>query len=301
MGDVGAAIRDGESAVAYADRSGDAFQRMAKRAGLRRRPESDGPAAEAEARFVEAEAMQARQQPKSPLLYSLQGFAIAICCWPKRNAPLGGGLVVDMRRWQLGSLSTPAGALAGRSRSARRERSSGCRRTLRATSHIAVDHLTLARAALYETILRGEPPAGVQVKEAVDFLRRAGVQDYLPRGLLTRALWRAASGDFDGAREDLDEAFEIAERGPMRLHLADIHLHRARLFGLIANRPANTPGSRRATISTRRASSSMTAATAGGARSSKTPRRRGSASMRPPRRTPRPERRRGFPARGRSN
>jgi hypothetical protein len=32
------------------------------------------------------------------------------------------------------------------------------------------------------------------------------------------------------AQSDLDESWEIAERGPMRLHLADIHLHRARLF-----------------------------------------------------------------------
>ena len=29
----------------------------------------------------------------------------------------------------------------------------------------------------------------------------------------------------------MDEAWEIAERGPMRLFLADIHLYRARLFG----------------------------------------------------------------------
>lgn len=28
----------------------------------------------------------------------------------------------------------------------------------------------------------------------------------------------------------MDEAWQIAERGPMRLHMADIHLHRARLF-----------------------------------------------------------------------
>ncbi|MBI4324305.1 MAG: hypothetical protein HY674_03490 [Chloroflexi bacterium] len=32
------------------------------------------------------------------------------------------------------------------------------------------------------------------------------------------------------ARADLDEAWQIAERGPKRLHLADLHLHRARLF-----------------------------------------------------------------------
>jgi len=36
-------------------------------------------------------------------------------------------------------------------------------------------------------------------------------------------------GQSDLARGDLDEAQQIAERGRMRLHLADIHLHRARL------------------------------------------------------------------------
>ena len=75
----------------------------------------------------------------------------------------------------------------------------------------------------------------------MDFLRRSGNQDDLPLGLLTRALFRATTDAFDGAREDLDEAFEIAERGPMRLHLADIHLHRARLFGRLANRPGKYP------------------------------------------------------------
>ena len=39
-----------------------------------------------------------------------------------------------------------------------------------------------------------------------------------------------SAGEALGAQADLDEAWDIAERGPMRLHLADIHLHRARLF-----------------------------------------------------------------------
>jgi hypothetical protein len=34
----------------------------------------------------------------------------------------------------------------------------------------------------------------------------------------------------DSAQADLDEAWDIASRGPMRLHMADIHLYRARLF-----------------------------------------------------------------------
>jgi hypothetical protein len=78
----------------------------------------------------------------------------------------------------------------------------------------------------------------------VDGLRAAGQQDELARGLLTRA-WcsfaeaaehrrrgedaKAAECEAS-AKADLDEAQDIAERGSMRLHLADIHLHRARLF-----------------------------------------------------------------------
>jgi hypothetical protein len=34
----------------------------------------------------------------------------------------------------------------------------------------------------------------------------------------------------EAARADLNNAWQIAERGPMWLHMADIHLHRARLF-----------------------------------------------------------------------
>ncbi|MEN6429159.1 MAG: hypothetical protein ABFE13_27745 [Phycisphaerales bacterium] len=62
-------------------------------------------------------------------------------------------------------------------------------------------------------------------------LRRGGSQDFIPRGLLTRVWLRFLEGDTEGAWADLDEAWEIAERGPMRLHMADIHLYRARLFG----------------------------------------------------------------------
>jgi hypothetical protein len=56
----------------------------------------------------------------------------------------------------------------------------------------------------------------------------------IPLALLTRAWLRSLTGARTGpesAQSDLDEAWEIAERGSMRLHMADIHLHRARLFG----------------------------------------------------------------------
>jgi hypothetical protein len=122
----------------------------------------------------------------------------------------------------------------------------------------ALDHLTLGRAALYAAILEScrsrreeaqtsaadrqslltsaptVAPARRELDAAVSGLRRAGTQHNLPWGLLTRAWLRSLTGALTGpesAQSDLDEAWEIAERGPMPLFLADIHLHRARLFG----------------------------------------------------------------------
>ena len=65
---------DAEQSVTYADRSGDAFQRMALRTTHADALHQAGRRAEAEARFREAEEMQAESQPDYPLLYSLQGF-----------------------------------------------------------------------------------------------------------------------------------------------------------------------------------------------------------------------------------
>jgi hypothetical protein len=65
---------------------------------------------------------------------------------------------------------------------------------------------------------------------AVKGLRASGQIHVLPHGLLTSAWLRYLSGDQQGSREDLDEAWEIAERGPMPLFQADIQLYRARLF-----------------------------------------------------------------------
>jgi hypothetical protein len=72
-----------------------------------------------------------------------------------------------------------------------------------------------------------------ELDAAVAGLRRAGAVEFLVRGLLTRAWLRFLTGARTGpgsAEEDLNEAWEIAERGSMKLFLADIHLHRARLF-----------------------------------------------------------------------
>jgi hypothetical protein len=99
----------------------------------------------------------------------------------------------------------------------------------------SLDHLTLGRAALYAAILENSAVRNAQseIDAAVSGLGRAGMQQYLPRGLLSRAWLRSLTGartGLESAQSDLAEAWEIAERGPMKLFLADIHLYRARLF-----------------------------------------------------------------------
>jgi hypothetical protein len=104
---------------------------------------------------------------------------------------------------------------------------------------IAWDRLTLGRASLYRALVCKSQGANLQPQikvagdhliAAVDAIRRAGQMDELPRGLIPRAWLRWLEGDETGGRRDLDEAWEIAERGPMRLHMADIQFTHARLF-----------------------------------------------------------------------
>jgi hypothetical protein len=209
--------------VEYADKSGDASQRMGKRARFADARHHAGNRSAALALFREAEAIQAERQPAYPLLLSLPGFWYCdlLLADAERVAWLG---VADAR-------------LADASRSVV-DRATETLQWVTAQGwllDIALDHLTLGRAKLCLAIL---DPAEVRVRSAardrmnaaVDGLHASGDQSCAPRGLLSRAWLRALDGDLGGARADLDEAWEIAERGSMRLFMADVHLYRARLF-----------------------------------------------------------------------
>ncbi len=220
LGDVAGGIRDAEQSVAFADRSGDAFEQMADRTALADALHQAGRQDEALARFLEAEAMQADDQPQYPLLYSLAGLRYCDLLLAGAERAAGGGPEVRGAREACGEVERRA-----RKMFAWRVHSDSL-------LDIALDHLTLGRAQLYRAILEGPgPDAGKpEIDQAVDGLRRAGRIDHLPRGLLTRAWLLSTLGDPDATRADLAEAQEIAERGPMPLHLADVHLYRARLF-----------------------------------------------------------------------
>jgi class 3 adenylate cyclase len=250
LGEVAGAVRDAEQSVTYADRSGDAFQRMGKRTTHADALHQAGCRAEAETRFREAEQMQAESQPYYPLLYTLQGFRYCdlILATPEHAAwqivlecgdlsPLLGGQTSQANA-ESGDESPHSTALSAVNQRAAQTLKWTQQAREASLLDIALDHLTLGRAALYAAILASSDfqlltHDPFHVDTAVDGLRRSGNMDDLPRGLLTRAWLRFLTDARTGsgsAQEDLDEAWEIAERGPMRLFMADIHLDRARLF-----------------------------------------------------------------------
>jgi len=238
LGKVSEAMEDAEQSVTYADRSGDADQRFMRRTTHADALHQAGRQAEAESRFREAEQMQAERQTDYPLLYSLRGFLYCdlLLAAPERAA------------WQHFLSLNPQPSTLNSAVSCCLSVSQRAAQTLKWAEEFAgaplldfaLYHLTLGRAALYQAIL-GKAESKKQKMEkakseldaAVDGLRRARQQDHIPRGLLARAWLRFlmdARTVPESAQEDLDEAWEIAERGPMKLFLADIHLHRARLF-----------------------------------------------------------------------
>ena len=224
LGRVADSVADGERSVEFADRTGNASQRMINLTTHADALHQADRYEEALALFLEAEALQAEDQPEYPRLYSLRGFhycdlllaEVEIACSTASWRPAG----EDHLKAVLQTVSERA------------------RQTLEwVTGRLgildeALDHLSLARVNLYRAILFHSPLAAClsQLGEAVDGLRAAGQMHYLTFGLLTRAWARFAEGDEVGCREDLDEAWEIAERGPMKLYMADIQLYRARFF-----------------------------------------------------------------------
>ncbi len=240
LGDVAEAVGDAEQSVTYADRNGDALGRMSFRTTHADALHQAGRRAEAETLFRKAEEMQAAGDHNYPLLYSLGGFRYCdlLLARPERAA------------WQMMLKLKPQDLALETLIETCRTVSQRAAQTLKWEEgmrgapllDLALHHLTLSCAGLYEAAFAaGGLPFRTQNSElksstdaAVAGLRRAGTTHHIPRGLLTRACLRFLLGARTGpesAQEDLDEAWEIAERGPMRLFMADIHLYRARLFG----------------------------------------------------------------------
>lgn len=203
---------------------------------------------EAGARFRAAEKWKVACQPNPPFLISEAGSQF--CEWiltpAERQAwraflgyalPQGanrGAPQARKRNDEIGPYLSMCGEVTARAGQTRRVSEAN-----RWPLEIALDRLVLGRASLFEsqllnahadTTLHRALFLSPHLDAAVEGCRHAGDITVVPVALLPRAWLRFLEGDTDGALADLDEAWDIAERGPMRLHMADIHLHRARLF-----------------------------------------------------------------------
>ena len=250
LGKVAAAVRDAEETVEFADRSGEWAQRMTNRTTLANALHQGGRTEEALERFREAELLQAKQQPYYPLLYAVQG--VQYCELLVRDAERAA-----WARFLASNLAAADKRQPAFQMSALHEVERRAAQTLKWSREfagapvldLALNHLTLGRVTLYRAVLEGRKshparPRGVpetgqivnlaaarrELTAALDTLRAAGTTHHVPSSLLTCAWLRFLEGDRGGAKADLDESWQIAERGSMKLHMADIHLHRARLF-----------------------------------------------------------------------
>jgi hypothetical protein len=255
LGEVTEAVGDAEQSASYTDLSRDPDERIISRATHAEALHQAGRRDEARARFREVEQMQAVLEPSHPRLYSLRGFQYCDVLLSSAEREAGSA----EERLKKDELLASCRAVAERAATALKIVLNGSGTLL----DIALNHLTLGRAALYAALLESRSgrrestqtsrsrkivsaysPAAAELDQAVSGLGRAGTQHMIPHGLLSRAWLRSLTGARIGpesAQRDLDQAWEIAERGPMPLFLADIHLYRARLFFREATYPWESP------------------------------------------------------------
>ena len=202
-GDLDQALAHAKESVALADLIKNNSWRIASRTTLADALHQAGRLDQAGPAFAEAEDMQKAWDSAYPLLYSVRGYHYCDLLLGKGKAQAVRDRASKTIHWAFGRLLD-----------------------------IALDHLSLGRAALVLTAEAGNrdfTEAQTELNAAVDGLRQAGMQDYLPRGLLARAELSRVMGAYPHSRADLDEALAIAEQGGMGLHQADVHLEFTRL------------------------------------------------------------------------
>ena len=212
FGDIAAAVATAETSVALADRAGNAFDMMGTRAFQAEALLTAGEWGKAVDLFADAERRQREWQPEYPRLYSMQGYRYC-------DLLLSRGRTAEARDRAAQTLEWV--------------------QPHKLVLEVALDTLTLGRAHLalavqspasgtsVETVRNDARAAAARLDEAAEGLRSAGQNDFVAPGLLARAAFRRAVGEWHGAARDLDDAQEIAEPGPMRLYLCDCALERA--------------------------------------------------------------------------
>ena len=239
LGELNDALCTAQCAVECSDRTGAPNLRRVTRCWLGYALSEKGHYEEALLQFREAESIQAAHKPATPFLFSIEGY---LYCDVLLHA-------AEEAAWRGNSCESILRELAPTLEQVEKcaKRALAFIERLERLLDVADDQLTLGRCALYRAIFATAKDEKEKAREssrsfieaAVEGLRRSGHADHIPLGLLSHSWLCALEGDSDGARGSLNEAWQIAERGPMRLHMARIHLYRARFFYAVTPYPWN--------------------------------------------------------------
>lgn len=205
LGEVQQAVDVARESVVYAELSMDWRWKMLYRTILANALHQAGDREEAKKRFLEAENIQIQRQQEYAYLYSVQGFYFC-------------DLLLEQGKYQE-AMERAKIAL---------EIAKQSRRLL----SIGLDTLILGLACAMQVREQGTSDftwAAAYLNQAVNRLREAGYHEYLIYGFLARAECYRLQEKYAEAWSDLKDAFEIAERDEMKLHLTDYHLEAARL------------------------------------------------------------------------
>ena len=213
IGDLIQALNLAKKSIELADRSYDVSHRSAYRTTLANALFYANQISDSLATFRKAEEMQKKINGASKFLYSLSGFNYC-------------GLLLNQGKYEVVQV--------------RANQSIKIAKKNNWLLHIALDNLSLGRSYLLQAQQQEATLNFVKAEDhmnkAVDGLRSAGTQPFLPQGLLARGELYRISGEFKKAQHDLEEALVIAERGSMGLHQADCHLEYARLHLAMADK-----------------------------------------------------------------
>ena len=203
-GDLVVSLKLANQAVKFADITGHWFTRCYARTCRGTVFHQMARFAEAITDFRDAEQIQIQNQPEFSVLYAYQGFRYS-------------DLLLDLQQIS----DAKKRALTGLSLA----------KMLNSLLSAGLDNLILARASLMEAKAKqvANPSISDAFTLAVEGIRSAGIMDVLPLGLLARAEFFRFTREFSRSEKDLNEAFRIATRNGMNLHLIDYHLESARL------------------------------------------------------------------------
>ena len=207
LGRISDAIIYGKQSIVLADKSNDAFQKVICRTTFADTLTQADKTDEAIKLFTEAQQLRKDRLPDVPFLYSFGGYRYCGLLLEHGEFDqvinLANQILLQTREHKLGLLS------------------------------IALGNLSLGHAHLQKTLTENTGDfnkAAEHLDVAVNSLRKAGIQDFLPFGLLTRAELNRVTNDLPAARHDLDETYTLSARIGAKLHQADCCLEYTRLY-----------------------------------------------------------------------